>query len=174
MSRMLRRLGPLGAAVLSILACATPASAGGLEPIGPDQYYVGVVNGHFGQSVIAVDCVGQTGHPLPHQSITAQRIPAPDGPKPNVSAGFTGSAVPKTTTWIGAGLDGSTSPFIDLEYYGQPAEIPITLSLPCETTGTIGFMTLRRTDQEQAGNIIVPDAVPATVSVKILSTPLIP
>jgi hypothetical protein len=151
------------AATASLFAVPGPAFADGVidpSPIGPHQFFIGVVNGQSGTATIRMACFGptrpgRTGHPLAGQTVAARQVVTTTGFK----VGYTGDT--------GRGLrvafdDLSTvdSPVL-LRGYGVAAKIPTTLTLPCDGTGTVSFMPVP-TD---------PTARAATVSVSYLSQP---
>ncbi|MCT9928791.1 hypothetical protein N5079_01015 [Planotetraspora sp. A-T 1434] len=141
MSRKLRiRLVPLAVAAV-LTSTSAPAFAGVIDPapIGPNQYFYGLVNGQAGQSVIKMACFGpvtpgQTGHPLAGQTVEVRPVPSPS----TVDVGYTGSAA----TAVGVSLGNSASAVtpIVLRYYGVAAAIPTSLNLPCYGSGVVEFV----------------------------------
>jgi hypothetical protein len=141
MSRKLRPWHlPLAAATL-LLAAPAPAFADGVvdpAPIGPNQTFIGEVNDHTTNATIQVACfgplhLGQTGHPLPGQTVKVLPV---TGPTP-VGAGYTGSAARQVDVFFGAS-SGVVAPVV-LTSWAIPAAIPTTLVLPCYGTGTVTF-----------------------------------
>jgi hypothetical protein len=128
-------------AATGLAVAATPASAATVDPapIGPHQYFAGVVNGQTGQALIQMGCIGpihpgQTGHPLPGQTVNV--VPVPSSTTTDV--GYTGSAA--TAIDVTMGAPSSTVIFAVLRYYGVTAPIPTSLVLPCAGSGTVVFI----------------------------------
>jgi hypothetical protein len=139
MSRKLRRWSiPLGVTA-ALLAGAAPAAAADVaDPIGPNQFYVGQVNGLSEAARIAVVCdrpadPGSIAHPVAGQTVTVLPVSGPI----DREAGFTGSA----GKVIGVGLAGSdtVAPPVVLRLYTEVAKIPTSLVTPCGGTGTMMF-----------------------------------
>jgi hypothetical protein len=134
------------AAALLALAAAPAASAAAAPvqdpvPIGPNQYFTGLVNGHPpGQAVIDVVCPGpaypgQTGRPLANQPVEVE----PAAVSGTVDLGYTGSAGKAIT----AALAGPTSAIIvigSFTSYFVPKDIPVTISVPCSGQGKVAFI----------------------------------
>jgi hypothetical protein len=64
-----------------------------IEPIGPDQYFSGLVNGSTDEATIEVLCLGPvlpgaTGHPLSGQSVSVNHV----APGKGADIGYTGTA----------------------------------------------------------------------------------
>jgi hypothetical protein len=128
----------LGAAVLG---AAVPVALAGAQPapvaVGPNQSFVGLVNGHPGKATIEVVCPGplrvnQHGYALPGQTLGVE------SPSP-VALGYTGTRAdsivaqfltPSTTA------AGTTVTFTD--YGNQP--LPTTVLLPCDGSSTVVFV----------------------------------
>ncbi|RCG31573.1 hypothetical protein DQ384_08345 [Sphaerisporangium album] len=155
------RLLPLAAAVV-LAGASAPAFADVVDPapIGPNQYFSGLVNGQSTSAIIRMACFGpvrpgQTGHPMAGQ--TAGVRPAPSSSTSGV--GYTGSAA----TAIGVAFRNASSatPPIVLRYYGVAAEIPTTLTLPCYGSGVVEFLPTPSS----------PTAHPATVTVNFVGQP---
>ena len=152
---MFRRHRALGAAVVTvslITACIATnpsmATATVANPVGPNQPFVGMVNGRLGLGrngpvVIDMACFGpvgngQTGHPMAGQTIELRRrlvdrkrfgFTGPDG---NAVGAFFGPPPP------------SASPVannVQFTKYGLMA-MPTSLVLPCAGTGHVLFIPL--------------------------------
>src|SRR5262249_54022980 len=121
---------------------AAPAGADPIidpAPIGPNQYFYGLVNDHAGQATIQMGCFGpirpgQTGHPLAGQTVKVLPAPAPT----TSDLGFTGSAahaipVPFPTPTV-------ANTRVVLRDYAVSAPIPTSLILPCAGNGTVAFV----------------------------------
>lgn len=136
--------GSVGFAATLILAVATPAAAAGPvqepsgPPIGPNQAFVGVVNGAIGPSRIAVVCDGPigpggaTGHPLPGQTVEARSVPEASTPEP----GFTGASGTK----VGVSLGTRAGAPIVLGYWQTRVEIPADVLVPCGGSAVVSFV----------------------------------
>lgn len=149
------RLAVLGATALLTLAGAGVASAAQDPlPIGPHQYFSGVVNGQANTPTIRTDCAGpvspgQTGHPVAGQYVEA--VPASSTA---AGTGYTGAAhtlqITLTTSSAGAtGLIGSTT-----NYYA-PLAIPTTLTVPCGGTGKVVLTPQPIGDTDRAATVTV-------------------
>jgi hypothetical protein len=151
------------------VATATAAAAGPVQdpvPIGPNEFFSGLVNGSDGIStpaVISTDCFGpvvqgETGHPLPGQTVEVELAQAP------VSSvlGYTGSAKSITAYLTSPNSAGAAPELIATftSYYVAEA-IPVTLTVPCSGQGDVSFVP---TPANSTGH-------PATVSVTFLSQP---
>ncbi|HLX50968.1 MAG TPA: hypothetical protein VKS82_21785 [Streptosporangiaceae bacterium] len=142
--RFSRSLLVMTSAVLALaLAPAAAAGAKSLQdpvPIGPNEYFTGLVNNHPpGQAVIYVVCPGplqpgQTGHPTASQPVEVE----PASPTSTGDLGYTGSAGDEITAALG-----TTSTSIVLasftSYFVQQY-IPTGIEVPCSGTGTVAFI----------------------------------
>jgi len=125
-------------------------------PIGPNQYFYGLVNDHAGQANILMGCAGPaggTGHPLPGQTVKVFPGPAPT----SNDVGFTGSAADAIAVRFPSPTVASTP--VILRDYAVSAEIPTSLTLPCSGSGTVAFVP----------DPTSPTAHPATVTVTFIS-----
>jgi hypothetical protein len=123
------------AAAASTVVVAPAAAA---DPIGPNQYFVGVVNGRTGQSSIRVACLGpvrpgQLGRPLPGQSVMVRLAPW-TSPTP---VGFTGSAARAIVALLSP--SSVNDPTVTMTEYNVAVPIPTHVTLPCTGTGTVFF-----------------------------------
>lgn len=137
-----RRCLSVAAAVLAAgILGAAPAVADGVvdpAPIGPGQYFTGLVNGADGPAVIKVVCPGpivpqETGHPLAGQ--TVEVLPA--AVSSSAVVGYTGSAADRIA--VDFGVAATTTP-VTLTDWAVQAAIPTSLLLPCSGTGTVSFV----------------------------------
>ncbi|MEU8266364.1 hypothetical protein AB0B89_04290 [Sphaerisporangium sp. NPDC049002] len=162
MSRKLSaRLVPLAVAAV-LTAASAPAFADVVDPapIGPNQYFSGLVNEQSAGSIIRMACFGpvhpgQTGHPMAGQTVEVRSVPSGS----TTGAGYTGSAA----SMIGVSFRSAstaTTPIV-LRYYGRAAEIPTSLNLPCYGSGVLEFLPTPSS----------PTARPATVSVNFVGQP---
>jgi hypothetical protein len=140
MSRTLASWLIAPAAALVTAVAAAPAWADPVidpAPIGPNQYFYGLVNDHAGQANILMGCAGPaggTGHPLPGQTVKVLPGPAPI----SSDVGFTGSAAHAIAVRF-PGPTVTDTPVI-LRDYAVSAEIPTWLTLPCSGSGTVTFV----------------------------------
>jgi hypothetical protein len=146
----------LATAVLAAVA-PTAAYADGVvdpAPIGPNQAFIGEVNGVSANATIKMACFGpvfpgQTGHPLADQSVTALPVVSPVTARP----GYTGSAA--TSIGVSFGPTSSAVAPVVLRYWAVPAKIPTTLLLPCYGTGTVTFQPLPGSGTARAATVTV-------------------
>ncbi|WP_042364123.1 hypothetical protein [Streptacidiphilus neutrinimicus] len=131
----------LGLAAVLATAVAPAAHAAGVvdpAPIGPNQFFTGLVDGASTDAAIQMACfgpvtAGETGHPLPGQ--TVEVLPAPASG--TVDVGYTGSAATDVVVNFGPV---STTPPVTLGFYAVKVAIPTSLVLPCAGTGTVAFV----------------------------------
>jgi hypothetical protein len=134
---------------LSALAVSPAAAAAAVfDPvaIGPDQDFLGQVNGSSADAVIQIGCFGpvtpgETGHPLAGQSTDVELVnPASATP---VRPGFTGDAseIEAVLTWPSPT---STLPVVlgTFSDYFVKDPISTSLNLPCYGSGTVTFVPL--------------------------------
>lgn len=120
----------------ALVAVATPAVA--VAPVGPNQFFQGLVNGRTTQSSILIACLGpvrpgQLGRPLPGQSVMVSLAPSTSP----ASVGFTGSAARSIVAFLSPSA--SSDPSITMTEYGVAAPIPTNITLPCTGTGQVFF-----------------------------------
>ncbi|WP_042416553.1 hypothetical protein [Streptacidiphilus anmyonensis] len=152
----------LGLATALGTAVAPAAHAAGVvdpAPIGPDQFFTGLVNGATADAAIQMACygpvtTGETGHPLPGQTVEVLPSPASG----TVDVGYTGSAATDVVVNFGPV---STTPPVTLGFYAVKAAIPTSLVLPCSGTGTVAFVP-------EPGSAT---ARPATLTVRYVGQP---
>jgi hypothetical protein len=118
------------ALVAGSVAWATPAAAS--SPIGPNQHFIGLVNGKNVGAVIYTVCPGplgpgRTGPPVGNQTVAVKRV--------RTGGGDTGAAARVIFAVI------TPTTIIQLHAYGVPAPIPTTAQVPCDGTGTVVFST---------------------------------
>jgi hypothetical protein len=103
------------------------------EPIGPEQHYLGLVNGTDTKATIDVVCPGpaaaRTGPPAGNQTVAVTQVAS--------GGGDTGSMGHEVWTQFGA----DQLHVVAFANYDTPATIPTTLQLPCQGTGTVDFTT---------------------------------
>jgi hypothetical protein len=147
---------PVLAAAL-LLATPAAAHAGGVvdpAPIGPNQAFLGQVNGVSTGATIKVGCFGpvfpgQTGHPLDNQTVSAAPL---TGPTP-LHAGFTGSL--GTSIGVSFSPASTTASPVILRTWVVTAKIPTTLVLPCYGSGTVVFQPLPNSPTARAATVAV-------------------
>lgn len=123
-------LGPLiGGTVF--LAAPAAGAAQAVQPIGPNQPFVGATHGPMGTDKILMICPGpaNTGHPAGGQSVEVVE-------RASTTGGFTGSKARKIVVSFPAA---SVTAEIVLHDYGVRVPIPTTLTLPCSGTGIVPF-----------------------------------
>jgi hypothetical protein len=172
MSRKTRRL-PLILAMTGALTVATAAAASASPvqdpvPVGPNEFFAGLVNGSDGVSspaVINTSCFGpitqgETGHPLAGQTVEVEPAQVPV----SSAAGYTGNASSITAflTWPASSVSAPELVATFTSYYvAEP--IPVTLTVPCGGQGEVSFVPTP-TSTPSTGR-------PATVQVTFLSQP---
>jgi hypothetical protein len=123
------------AVIPTVSAAASPAQDP--IPIGPNQYFSGVVNGHPpGAATINVVCPGpesKAGHPEENQPLEV--VPAQSASTNDV--GYTGSKGRAITAALGP--TSSTTILAKFSGYDVPVYIPTKILLPCSGTGTLLF-----------------------------------
>lgn len=139
---MIRRLAvgvAIGAIALFGSAAVAAAQVQDPVPIGPNQSFVGLVNGSSSNAVIEMACFGPSqpgeyGHPLAGQSLEVQ----PVGPVANpIAWGFTGTARQIEATFaISNTLEILLASFSS---YYVVAPLSTSLSFPCSGTAVIPF-----------------------------------
>ncbi len=108
-----------------------------VEPIGPGQYFSGLVNGATDESTISVVCLGPvlpgaTGHPLSGQSVSVNHV----DPGKGGDIGYTGTA---SSVRVGFPVAATTGLPVVIRTYATPSDIPQTLNLPCSGSGDVVF-----------------------------------
>ncbi|MBV8464267.1 MAG: hypothetical protein JO368_13300 [Acidimicrobiales bacterium] len=118
------------ATALALLPGSLAAASGG--PIGPNQHFIGLVNGKHAGAVVYTVCPGplspgRTGPPAGGQTVEVLRVPK--------GGGDTGS----TGTSVYAYIPGGPPAITQLFDYGTPGAIPTTGRVPCNGPGTVYF-----------------------------------
>jgi len=125
-------------AVLALLSCFLfvegSQSARAATPIGPNQSFVGQVNGQHTDAVIKVACAGpsgpgRTGPAVSGQTVSVSPSAALAGP------GFTGSRGRR----VAVRFSDDPSARVVLSSYDTPAPLPAHLQVPCSGTGFVTF-----------------------------------
>jgi hypothetical protein len=134
MRRAIRVLGVMFAVIVVMMALGAPSGATG-QSIGPNQHYIGVVNGKHTGAVIYVICPGpanppgRTGPPAGNQPVSVARVSS--------GGGYTGSIA----RGIWAEFNNNTTNVVRFATYNTPKPIPTNLRLPCSGTGAVTFTT---------------------------------
>src|SRR5689334_11992936 len=141
------------AAILASLGWAATALADGpttspIRPIGPDQFFEGMVNGTPGSGTIALVCPrpsagtpARFGHPVAGQSVSVHQLFPPTATPAGL--GFTGAASTISATLLVVSPSSATAvqpiPLAVFAYYDDRVAIPTTLKLPCGGSGVVVF-----------------------------------
>ena len=132
-----------GILLTAVLGAAVPVAAAGAPSatvvVGPNQSFIGLVNGHLARATIEVVCPGplrinQRGYALSGQTIGVA------SPSP-VSAplGFTGSRADSIVARLLTPTSTAAGTTVIFTHYGnQP--LPTTVLLPCDGTSTALFL----------------------------------
>ena len=131
-----------------LLVTASPASAARAK-IGPHEVYTALINkrtGRFAPVAIQMACFGpvrpgQTGHPLPGQTISVLPAATASG-----NIGRTGADANSVGAFFGAPPPAGARPRADtsnviFRYFGTRA-LPQSLLLPCGGSGTVIFVSI--------------------------------
>jgi len=147
MPRKIRTRYPLLAALV-LTAAAVPSvalAAGPVQdplPIGPNQAFIGLVNGKSSGAVITMVCpgpiaAGETGHPLGGQTVEVETV------LPVAAAdGFTGSAGTQIDALFNATTTSNVNPPVEFTAYFVKEPIPTTDVFPCSGPGVVSFVPL--------------------------------
>jgi hypothetical protein len=132
MSTALRRLALPILAGVTVIGLPGPALAS--TPIGPNQSFVGLVNGRHTDAVVQVVCAGpiwpgRTGAGVGGQKVSVSPSPALAGP------GFTGRAGRRVVVRFGD----DPSKLAVVTSYDTPTPLPSGIQLPCFGTGVVRF-----------------------------------
>jgi hypothetical protein len=127
----------LTAIVAAVLATAA-APAHAADPVGPNQYFEGLVNGQAHNASVRIVCLGpvrpgQLGRPAPGQTVAVRRA-SPSSP---TAVGFTGSAGREVVAFFAPSA--SNAPEVRLPEYGVAVAIPTSFLLPCMGAGRVQF-----------------------------------
>lgn len=118
-------------AILITGACAPPPAD---DTVGPNQHFVGLVNGAKTSAQVLVACpgpavAGRTTHPLAGQTLSVTRVVT--------GGGYTGSVASSIFTEVD-NVIGSAATFAA---YDAEQPVPTWLDVPCEGTGSFTFST---------------------------------
>jgi hypothetical protein len=135
-----RSLVPMAALVfgLATTSVASAATHPLQTPIGANQYFKGIFNGHPpGAAMIFVSCTpgATTGHPVAGQKLWVEETGPPVSTSPDV--GYTGSK----GTSINAAITPTTVTVLIAHFtgYGVKKTLSASLTLPCSGKGSIDF-----------------------------------
>ena len=158
-----RLVAPAATALVAgaLIAAASPAQA--QTPIGPHQYFTGLVIGKTKLSVISVNCAGpvKTGHPAKGQSVEVKLM------VPSVTTADSGGYTGNHASRINAALIWSNGPvtvvtaIATFTSYSVKMAIPTKIMVPCSGAGVMSFKPVPNPDNS---------AMPATVNVTFTST----
>lgn len=123
-------------------ALATPAMADGGQ-VGPRQYFHGEVFGlptSAAQDVIRVACAGPetTGHPVAGQYVAAHQFFPPVATTYGYTGNF-GTEIDVSLIYSAGTITVVTPTFATLTFYDTKAEIPTSLTVPCNGSGVVVF-----------------------------------
>jgi hypothetical protein len=149
-----------------LLATASPAIAEPVVdpiPIGPNQAFVGVVNGSRVEGRIAVRCFAptgaepNTGNPIAGQTVAVENVfttesDAVVGP-PLPVLGFTGSA--GRVVGVNFGTSDLTKPPVVIRAYNVAVPIPTDIVVPCRGSGVVRFDPLPTSPTARPGAVKV-------------------
>lgn len=133
-----------GAVAVALLA-GTANAAVDPAPIGPNQFFTGLVNGTNVDAVVTTDCVGpvvpgEMGHPVSGQFVSVDPAAASGSA---ADLGFTGSLGDSVQVFLGgptASGPSSTGLVGTLNDYAVRLAIPTTIEVPCDGAGAAAFV----------------------------------
>jgi hypothetical protein len=127
------------AAVVLVIAIAAIGAggsvAGAQQAIGPDQHFIGLVNGSNNAPNVYTVCPGP--------ATLNRRGPVAGGQSLSVAelaggAGYTGP-FSQVYAWFAPRRNGSTPRQLRFTTYGRPRSIPTSIRVPCDGKGTVVF-----------------------------------
>jgi len=128
MTRGLVRIIVLAAGAVLLAAASETALAS--APVGPNQHFLGLVNGKHSGAVIYTVCPGPAGGSGPvsgGQKVSVQRV--------KTGGGDTGAGGHVIYAVI------AQNAFVALKAYGSAQPMPTSIRVPCQGTGTVTFTT---------------------------------
>jgi hypothetical protein len=142
MSRKSRFLPAVAAAFATVAltgSAALAAPVGDPAPIGPNQFFLALVNGKTANAVITVACPfpptpGELGSPLPGQYVEVE----PEAAGTAGPFGFTGSAADSIAAVFSPAS--ATNEAVVIHDYFVQVPIPTTLKVPCSGSGVVAFV----------------------------------
>jgi len=134
---MHRNLSLIAVAAAALLAAVASPVRADAATVGPNQYFVGLVNGQVDRAVVQMACFGpgrpgQVGHPLPGQNVVVRQVPGT-----TAGVGYTGSLARSIVAFFSPSA--SADPTAVFTSYGVPQEVPTRILLPCSGTGEVIF-----------------------------------
>jgi hypothetical protein len=150
-------------ALIAATATLAPAAAvvSAQMRVGPHQFFRATVNGRTGDQgrvAIGMGCVGpvlpgETGHPLPDQTVGVQFMQPPPS---TIPLGYTGNRGTSIGAFFGAPPPAgpSSASYVRFTSYGLRG-IPTTLVLPCSGTGQVTFVALPLDPSERSTSVPV-------------------
>ena len=164
MRNLRRSAAVLGLTLVTCTAMGLPAAQAG--PVGPKQYFTGVINGKDGNTVIPIvirmACFGpilpgETGHPMAGQTLAVHQL---FPPTPTGSLGYTGNDA-EIGVFFGAPPPAAATSTPVFTHYDRTKPLPTSLTLPCAGTGTVFFAPIP----------VIPPSRSATVPVRFVGQP---
>jgi len=152
---MLRTTRLIGSLIVATVAVGVIIAAASAQPsstaIGPNQAFIGLVNGKYPTAIVTVACpgpgrLGQTGHPVGNQTIGL--TPAPSTA---TTTGFTGSRGKSIVTRFGGTV---TSKAVTFTTYGTQA-IPTSLAVPCSGSGSVSLSPRPKSKTARSASVMV-------------------
>lgn len=128
--RVPRRLAAPAVACALAAGLLTASGAAASGRIGPNQHFIGLVNGKHAGAVIYVVCAGPAGGTGPvagGQTVAVKRVRSGGG-----DTGAGGGVVYARIT---------PSSIVEMRRYGQSESIPSSTQVPCQGTGVVTFST---------------------------------
>ena len=109
--------------------------AGAQLKIGPDQHFIGLVNGSHDEPVVYTVCPGpawpgRRGHVAGGQALSVAEVAE--------GTGYTGP-FSQVYAWFAPTKHRSTPRQLKFTTYGKPKAIPTSVRVPCDGTGTVVF-----------------------------------
>ena len=125
----------LGLAVMSSGIGIGTGGAGARQPIGPNQHFVGLVNGSNDDPIVYTVCPGpasldREGPVAGGQTMAVARM--------RTGTGYTGP-FSQVYAWFAPTKSGSTPRQLKFTTYGRPRDIPTSVRVPCDGDGTAVF-----------------------------------
>lgn len=141
-------LGIAGMLAIGPTAVAAASPVQDPVPIGPNEFFSGLVNGSEGTSspaVIQTNCFGpiqpgQTGNPLPGQTVEVEQVQPPVLQGGDI--GFTGSArsISAYVAWPYPAAATTIELVATFGSYYVQEPIPVTITVPCAGQGAMLFV----------------------------------
>jgi len=133
-----------------------------ISPVGPKQYFHGLVDGQASESTIVLACppigTSRTGHPVAGQSVSVHQL-FPPIVFPGLGYTGTASTIAASLRLVSASAAASATsalPLAVFSLYDARVAIPTTLSLPCSGSGAVVFQPV------QGGSTAQNDTVKVT------------